>query len=63
MTMKSCELKLQAGQWKELPNCIKTYEKIGKKFLSTPILKTSAKDLFFISNLCFMANEDVIGAK
>mmetsp|Transcript_17483 Transcript_17483/g.29432 ORF Transcript_17483/g.29432 Transcript_17483/m.29432 type:complete len:87 (+) Transcript_17483:469-729(+) len=63
MLLKSCELKLMSKQFELIPQCIKTYEKVAKKYLAQPILKSSAKDLFFMSCLCFLANEDVIGAK
>ena len=63
MMLKTCELKLMAKQWNEIPFCIKTYEKIASKYLATPLLKSSAKDNFFMSNICFIANNDVIGAK
>lgn len=41
---------------------IKSYNKIGFKYL-TQTVKSSAKDFFFKSGLCFLANEDLIGAK
>jgi len=34
MHLKACELQLQSKQWSNLPKCIKTYEKIAKKYLS-----------------------------
>ena len=63
MTLKACELRLVSKQWDTLEKCIKTYEQVGNKYLATPILKSSAKDNFFIACLCYMANEDIIGAK
>ena len=63
MAIKSCELKILSKQFDKLPSCIRTFEKIAKKYLSQPILKSSAKDLLFLACLCFLANEDVIGAK
>jgi alpha-soluble NSF attachment protein len=36
---------------------------VGHKFLKTPLIKTNAKDLFFKAGLCYLANEDLIGAK
>ena len=63
MHLKTCELNLVVKNYDKLPYCIKTYEKIAKKYLAQSILKSSAKDLFFLACLCFMANEDVIGAK
>ena len=63
MNLKACELRIMGKQFEELPKIIKVYEKIAKKYLATPILKSSAKDLYFLSCLCYMANEDPIGAK
>ena len=63
MNLKANELKILCKQYSELPKIIKNYEKIAKKYLATPILKSSAKDLLFLSCLCYMANEDPIGAK
>ena len=42
---------------------IKAYEKIGNKYLQTPLIKSQAKDFFFISILCYLANQDIPGAK
>jgi alpha-soluble NSF attachment protein len=36
---------------------------VAKYYLKTPLIKTNAKDLFFKSALCFLANDDLIGAK
>ena len=63
MTLKGCELTLMAKQFGDLPKIIKTYEKIAKKYLAQGILKSHAKDLFFLACLCYMANDDYIGAK
>jgi len=63
MALKSCELKILSKQYQELPEIIKKYEKIANKYLKQPILKSNAKELFFLSCLCFMANNDMIGAK
>lgn len=63
MVLKSCELMILCKEWDKLPHCIKQYESIAKNYLSTPMLKSSAKDLLFMSCLLFMANTDVIGAK
>ena len=61
--IKSCELELMSKNFDKLPKCIKTYEKIAKKYLAQPMLKSNASKLYFLSCLCFMANEDIIGAK
>ena len=63
MALKACELKILSKQYQELPEIIKKYEKIANKYLKQPILKSNAKDLFFMSCLCFMASSDMIGAK
>ena len=63
MDIKSLELRILSKQFDKLPLCIKTYEKIAKRYLNTPILKTSAKDLLFMSLLCHLAYDDVVGAK
>ena len=31
--------------------------------MNTPLIKTSAKDLFFKAAFCYLANEDLVGAK
>ena len=36
---------------------------MGHKYLKTPLIKTNAKDLFFKAGLCYLANEDLVGAK
>jgi len=63
MLLKSIELSLLSKKFDRLPHCIKTYEKIAKKYLSQPLLKSNAANLYFLACLCFLANEDVIGAK
>ena len=63
MVLKSCELMILCKEWDKLPHCIKTYESIAKNYLATNMLKSSAKDLLFVSLLLFMANSDIIGAK
>lgn len=63
MQLKACELRLLSKQYDKLPQCIKTYEKIAKKYLAQPLLKSNAKSLFFLASLCYMANKDAIGAK
>jgi hypothetical protein len=41
-------LKLIAKKWEDLEGIIKTYQTVVKKYLSTPLLKSSAKDLLFL---------------
>lgn len=63
MKLKQIELTILIKQWEKLPECIKAYEKIAKKYLAQPLLKSNAQNLFFNSCLCFLANDDVVGAK
>lgn len=63
MLLKQVELELLTKQYTKLPKIIKTYESIANKYLRQPLLKSNASKLFFISSLCFMVNDDLIGAK
>lgn len=45
-----------------LAAAIKAYEKVGNKYLQTPLIKSQAKDFFFKSILCYLANSDMPGA-
>mmetsp|Transcript_6181 Transcript_6181/g.4374 ORF Transcript_6181/g.4374 Transcript_6181/m.4374 type:complete len:140 (+) Transcript_6181:333-752(+) len=60
---RSCDLAILMKDFKALPKCIKNYEKIGLKYLSQTLVKSSAKDYFFKIVLCFLANEDMPGAE
>lgn len=42
---------------------INQYNKIAKKYLAVPILKSSAKQHLFMHVLCFFAMNDLVGAK
>ena len=42
---------------------IQAYEKVANKYLQTPLIKQSAKDYSFKACLCFLAIEDMVGAK
>lgn len=48
---------------KQIAKVIKTYDKIGKKYLSQSLVRSSARDFFFKACLCFLANDDLQGAK
>ena len=48
---------------RDLLNLLQNYEKVAQKYLHTPLIKTNAKDLFFKASLCFLANDDIVGAK
>lgn len=61
--VKACDISILTRDYKTLPKSIKNYEKVANKYLTIPLIKTNAKDLFFKAALCFLANDDVIGAK
>ena len=63
MSVKALDLKIACKQWDQLPDIINTYEKLAKKYLAVPILKSSAKQFLFMHTLCFMAMDDMVGAK
>lgn len=42
---------------------IKTYERVGMKQLNQGLAKALAKDYFFKSGLCFLANTDLTGCR
>jgi hypothetical protein len=42
MKLKSCELLILSKKYEALPQCIKAYEKIAKKYLAQPLLKSNA---------------------
>ena len=41
----------------------KIYEKIGMQYLTSPLLKSTAKDLFFKNVVCYIANKDEVTAE
>ena len=47
----------------QIAKVIKTYDKIGKKFLQKSLVRSSATDYFFKSSLCYLVNDDLPGAK
>ena len=67
MLLKSADLTIlgarEGKQGLDFGKLIKTYEKIGYKFLQQNLIKTAAKDYFFKSCLCYFANEDEIGGR
>lgn len=63
MLAKWADLSILVDNMKAVGKIIKTYDKIGKKYLSTPLIKSSAKDYFFKVCLCFLVNDDMPGAK
>lgn len=63
MLAKWADLSVITEDKKQVAKIIKTYDKIGKKYLSQPLIKSSAKDYFFKVCLCFLVNNDMPGAK
>ena len=65
MLQKWCECKILMKHFddKSMVELINSYEKIGNKYLQTPLIKTQAKDFFFKAILCYLAIQDVPGAK
>ena len=41
----------------------KIYEKLGMQYLTVPLLKSSAKDMFFKNVMCYVAKKDVVTAE
>lgn len=63
MLAKWADLSVMVDDMKQVAKIIKTYDKIGKKYLSQPLVKSSAKEYFFKVCLCYLANKDLPGAK
>ena len=63
MNAKWADLSVLVDNMKAIAKIIKTYDKIGKKYMSQPLIKSSAKDYFFKACLCYLANDDMPGAK
>lgn len=63
MSFKWADLSVLAGEKIDLKKIADTYEKIGRKKLDEPMLKSGAKDLFFKSALVYLSNQDLVGAK
>ena len=60
---KWADLTILIGDKKEIAKVIKTYDKIGKKYLQKSLVRSSATDYFFKASLCFLYNDDLPGAK
>ena len=43
----------------DIAKVIKTYDKIGKKYLQKSLVRSSATDYFFRACLCFLSNDDL----
>ena len=63
MAGKWADLTLLMGDTKQIGKVIKTYDKIGKKYLQKSLVRSSATDYFFKACLCFLLNDDLPGAK
>lgn len=63
MHSKWADLCILLEDWSKIAVVIKTYDKIGKKYLQQALVKSSARDFFFKACLCFLQNEDLQGAK
>lgn len=63
MNSKWADLTILIEDFKQIAKVIKTYDKIGKKYLQQSLIKSSARDFFFKASLCFLMNDDLQGAK
>jgi len=63
MNGKWAVLTLLIGDNKQIAKVIKTYDKIGKKYLQKSLVRSSATDYFFKASLCYLYNDDLPGAK
>jgi len=59
MHAKWADLTILMGDFSKIAKVIKTYDRIGKKYLQQNLIKSSARDYFFKACLCFLANEDI----
>lgn len=60
---KWADLTILMSDMKQIGKVIKTYDKIGKKYLQKSLVRSSATDYFFKACLCFLVNDDLPGAK
>lgn len=63
MLAKWADLTILIEDKDKIAKVIQTYDKIGKKYLQQSLVKSSARDFFFKACLCFLANDDLQGAK
>jgi len=63
MHAKWADLTILIEDFSQYEKVIKTYDKIGKKYLQQSLVKSSARDFFFKACLCYLANDDLQGAK
>ena len=60
--MKSADLSVLSKQ-ENFQKAILTYERIAKEYLQVKLLQSSAKDVFLKAGLCYLANDDLVGAQ
>ena len=63
MHAKWADLTILIDDKKQIIKVIRTYDRIGKKFLTQSLVRSSARDFFFKACLCFLSNDDLQGAK
>lgn len=64
LLVRASDLRILSRDYERgLPIAIKNYDKVGRKYLSQAMIKSNAKDLFFKAVLCYLANDDLVGAK
>ena len=63
MNGKWADLTILIWDMEQIGKVIKTYDKIGKKYLQKSLVRSSATDYFFKSCLCYLVNDDFPGAK
>lgn len=63
MIIKASDLRILTRNFSLLSASIKQYDRVGKKYLTISLIRSSAKDLFFKAVLCYLANDDLVGAK
>lgn len=63
MSAKWADLTILMDDNDQIAKVIKTFDKIGKKYLTQSLVRSSARDYFFKAVLCFLANDDLQGAK
>ena len=63
MHAKWADLTILIEDFAKIAKVIKTYDRIGKKYLQQSLVKSSARDYFFKASLCFLVNDDLQGAK
>ena len=59
--MKSADLGV-LSKTENFQKAILTYERIAKEYLQVKLLQSSAKDVFLKAGLCYLANDDLVGA-